>query len=73
MIESSSGSANTDLVPIWLAIGLVFALFVGAGAGVLAWLSGDKVPAAILKGGRRICGNDYGRDFDYWPSPRLSQ
>jgi len=36
---------------VWLAIGLVFACFVAAGAGTLAWLNGDKVPAAILKAG----------------------
>jgi len=47
MPESSSG----PLTPIWLAIGAVFALFIGVGAGILAWLDGDKVPAAILTGG----------------------
>ena len=40
-----------QLIFLWLAIGLILALIVGAGAGVLAWLGGDKVPIAILKGG----------------------
>jgi len=40
-----------QLILLWLAIGLVLALLIGAGAGILAWLGGDKVPAAILKGG----------------------
>lgn len=51
MLESSNGPAGGRLVPVWLAIGIVFAFFIGTGAGVLAWLSGDKIPAAILKGG----------------------
>jgi hypothetical protein len=51
MPGSSSGPTAGRLVPVWLAIGIVFALFVGASAGILAWLSGDKVPTAILKGG----------------------
>lgn len=51
MPPSSIGPVREQLVPLWLAIGAVFALFVGVGAGVLAWLSGDKVPTAILEGG----------------------
>jgi hypothetical protein len=38
-------------VALWFAIGAVFALFIGAAAGILAWLGGDNVPTAILKGG----------------------
>jgi hypothetical protein len=51
MPQSSHTLAGAGLVPVWLAIGTIFALIVGAGAGVLAWLGGDKVPAAILKAG----------------------
>ena len=51
MPQSSNGPTGGRLVAVWLAIGAVLALFVGVGAGVLAWLSGDKVPSAILKGG----------------------
>lgn len=51
MFESLNGPIGAPLVPVWLAIGIVFAFFVGTGAGILAWLNGDKVPAAILKGG----------------------
>jgi hypothetical protein len=43
------------LLPVWLALGLVFALFVGTGAGVLAWLSGQSVAGAVLTGGA-ACG-----------------
>jgi hypothetical protein len=46
-----NGPAGARLIPVWLAIGIVFALFVSAGAGALAWLNGDKAPAAILKAG----------------------
>jgi hypothetical protein len=51
MPQSSGGPAGERLVPVWLAIGAIFALLVGVVAGVLAWLGGDKVPTAILKGG----------------------
>jgi hypothetical protein len=51
MPESSTGPTGSPLLPVWLAIGIVFAFFVGTGAGTLAWLNGDKVPAAIMKAG----------------------
>lgn len=47
----SNGSTAGRLVPVWLALGVILGLFTGVGAGVLAWLNGDKIPAAILKGG----------------------
>lgn len=37
--------------PVWIALTLVLALFMGTGAGVLGWLSGQVVAAAILTGG----------------------
>jgi hypothetical protein len=51
MLEASSGPTGNRLVPVWLAIGILFALLVAAGTCILAWLNGDKVPAAILKAG----------------------
>lgn len=51
MPQSVPGPTGSRLVAVWLAIGAVLALLIGSGAGVLAWLGGDKVPTAILKGG----------------------
>jgi hypothetical protein len=39
------------MLPVWFALGLLFALFVGTGAGLLAWGSGQSVAAAVLTGG----------------------
>lgn len=51
MLKSSNGLTADRLVPVWLAIGVVFGLFVSVGAGILAWLNGAKIPAAILTAG----------------------
>src|SRR6266516_3148176 len=51
MPQAASGPVGGQVLPVWLAIGAVFALVVGAGAGILAWLGGDNVPTSILKGG----------------------
>jgi hypothetical protein len=51
MPQSSKGPSGDWHTPLWVAIGLVGALLVGEGAGILGWLSGDKVPTAILQGG----------------------
>ena len=51
MLKPSSGPTGSGLVPVWLAIGTMFAFFIGTGAGALAWLNGDKIPAAILTAG----------------------
>ena len=50
--------ALTDdrLVPVWLAIGLIFALLVGVCAGILERLNGQPVPAALLTGGASFGG-----------------
>ena len=56
MPESSNGLTGGRLVTVWLAIGIVFALFVGTSAGILAWLSGDKIPTAMLTGGGAFIG-----------------
>lgn len=47
----SSGAAPKGTDPVWIALALVLALFVGTAAGVLGWLSGQVVAAAILTGG----------------------
>lgn len=50
MFESAGPPTGSELVSVWLAIGMVFALLAGAGAGILCWLNDKKIPAAILKG-----------------------
>lgn len=52
----SSAPLDDRLVPIWFAIGLVFALLVGTCAGILGWLSGQDVAAALLTGGMAFGG-----------------
>ena len=47
----SSPSPEDRLVSVWLAIGVLFALFVGTCAGMLGRLSGQSVAAAVLTGG----------------------
>lgn len=47
----SSPSREDRLVAVWLAIGVLFALFIGTGAGVLERLSGQSAPAAVVTGG----------------------
>lgn len=45
-----------DLVPIWLAIGVVSSVLTGTVAGVLGWLGGEHVAAAVLTGGAAFGG-----------------
>jgi hypothetical protein len=47
----SSPSPDNKLVPVWLAIGVLFALFIGTCAGILGRLSGQNADAAVLTGG----------------------
>jgi hypothetical protein len=47
---------TNDLLPVWFAIGLVFAIFVGTAAGILAWLGGLTEAAAVLRGGEFFAG-----------------
>lgn len=41
---------------VWLAIGLMAAVFVGAAAAILSWLGGAIASDAILKGGATFAG-----------------
>ncbi|MDX3782502.1 hypothetical protein [Streptomyces europaeiscabiei] len=41
---------HDTLLMVWLALGLIFALFVAVGAGVLGSLSGQSPAAAALTG-----------------------
>jgi hypothetical protein len=51
MPGSPKEPSGDRLIPVWIAIGIISALIIGESAGILAWLSGDKAPAAILAGG----------------------
>lgn len=48
---------NNDnrLIGLWVAVAMLFGLFVGAAAGVIAWSGGHHAAAAILAGGA-ACG-----------------
>jgi hypothetical protein len=45
-----------DLTAVWLALGLVLSIVIGAFAGVLSWLSDHDVPGAVIKGGGAFAG-----------------
>lgn len=49
-MAASPGPAKDPLLAVWFALGLIFAVFVGTAAGILGWLSGEKVAAAVLAG-----------------------
>jgi hypothetical protein len=38
---------SDPMLAVWFAVGLLFALFVGTGAGILGWVSGRGVAAAV--------------------------
>lgn len=56
MPQYSKEPDRDRLIPVWIAIGIVSALVVGESAGILAWLSGEKIPEAILAGGGAFVG-----------------
>jgi hypothetical protein len=56
MPQYSKEPTRDRLIPVWVAIGIVSAFVVGESAGILAWLSGEKIPAAILAGGGAFVG-----------------
>lgn len=45
-----------DLLPLWFAVALLFALLVGAAAGLLAWRGGYRPASAIVAGGYAFGG-----------------
>ena len=56
MARSPTPPAKDELVAVWFALGLLFALFVGTAAGILWWRSGQSVAAAALTGGASFGG-----------------
>lgn len=54
---SSSRHGNDPLTILWVAVGVLFSLLVGAGAGVLAWLGGVSAEASILTAGGAFGGS----------------
>lgn len=56
MARSPKQPLGDSLLLVWLALGLLFALFVGTGAGVLGWLGGQSVAVAVLTGGMTLGG-----------------
>jgi hypothetical protein len=53
---SNSESTGAPLVSVWIALSVLFALFVGSGAGVLAWLGGQTAATAVLTAGEAFGG-----------------
>jgi hypothetical protein len=47
----NSESPGAPLLPVWIALSVLFALVVGSAAGVLAWLGGQTAALAVLTGG----------------------
>jgi hypothetical protein len=45
-----------ELRLVWLAITTLSALFIAALGGILSWLAGNSIPAAILMGGASFAG-----------------
>jgi hypothetical protein len=41
---------------VWVALGIVFGLFVGTAAGLLTWVDGSSPAAAIMFGGAAFTG-----------------
>jgi hypothetical protein len=49
--SSSKPPSNGELVAVWLAVGVMFALLVGTAAGFLGWLCSHSLAAALLTAG----------------------
>jgi len=41
---------------LWVALSVLFALVIGLGAGILAWMGGQLPPTAVLVGGSAFGG-----------------
>lgn len=46
---------DNQLIGLWVAVAMMFGLFVGAAAGVIAWSGGHHAATAMLAGGT-ACG-----------------
>ncbi len=46
---------NNRLIGLWVAMAVLFGLFVGAAAGVIAWSGNHDPEAAMLTGGGACC------------------
>jgi len=46
---------DNRLIGLWVAVAVMFGLFVGAASGVMAWSAGHHAAAAALAGGA-TCG-----------------
>jgi hypothetical protein len=53
-LERTKVNNDSRLIGLWVAVAVLFGLFVGAAAGVIAW-SGGRHVAAMLAGGA-ACG-----------------
>jgi hypothetical protein len=51
MMAPPTSRSRDPLLPVWIFLATLLALFVGVGAGVLSWLSGEVPAAAVLTGG----------------------
>jgi hypothetical protein len=51
LAKSSRPPTQDDLLAVWLALSLMFALLVGTAGGFLGWRSGQGPAAAVLTGG----------------------
>ncbi len=50
MTSSTAQPPRNPLMAVWFALGLLFALLVGVGAGVLVRMGGELLPVAVLTG-----------------------
>jgi hypothetical protein len=46
---------DNQLIGLWVAVAVMFGLFVGTAAGVIVWSAGHHAAAAMLAGGA-ACG-----------------
>jgi len=50
MTDSTAQPQKDPLVAVWFALGLILALIVSTAAGLVAWLGGRNIAAAVLTG-----------------------
>jgi hypothetical protein len=54
--EPRMSTLNESTKALWVALSVVFALVTGIGAGVLAWMGGQRPATAVLIGGSAFGG-----------------